>query len=169
METTTAVFPLSGGTGTFAYTNNATNRYLIQVNNVSTSFWINNFKYGEIATPASLNFPCKSQALPWSFRHAIVGGAAGAVLQSVVSDYRVYIRGEDYDNSLGNVNSRVLGSYQGLSGGTMVQLVEGTVTSGTLVKPTAAVPANAATTVQGRRLKVIGITLSGMVSTVVVG
>lgn len=64
------------------------------MNNVSTSFWINNYKYGEIPTPSSLNFPCKSVALPWSFRHAIVGGAAGAVLQSVVSDYRVFTRGE---------------------------------------------------------------------------
>lgn len=207
VETTTSVFPLSGGTGTFVYTNNNVNRYLIQMNNVSVTFWINNFKYGEIPTPASLNLPCKSLALPWSFRHAIVGGAAGAVLQAVVSDYRVYIRGEGYDDSLGTVCNRVFGSYQGLSGGTMGQLVAGTVTTGTLVKPTAAVPLNTSlaanlpnslggriyeqlttglaanvdgifssytvpagsATVQGRRLKVNGIKLSGMVSTVVVG
>lgn len=143
VETATAVFPLALGAGTFAYVNNATNRYLIQVNNVSTSFWINNIKYGEIATPAALNFPCKSLALPWSFRHAIVGGAAGTVLQAVVSDYRVFIRGSQYSDDLGIVGNRVFGSYQGLSGGTMGQLVAGTVTTGTLVKPTAAVPLNA--------------------------
>ena len=87
----------------------------------------------------------------------------------------------------------------------MGQLVAGTVTSGTLVKPTAAVPLNASlaanlptslggrileqlttglavnvdgifasftvpvgsSTVQGRRLKVTGLKLSGFVSTVV--
>jgi hypothetical protein len=103
--------------------------------------------------------------------------------------------------------SRALGTYQGLSGGTMGQLIAGTVTSGTLVKPTAAIPANtslvanlpnslggriyeqlssglaanvdgifvsftnpaAAVGVQARRLKITGIKLSGMVSTVVVG
>lgn len=137
-ETTTAVFPLSGGTGTYTYTNNATNRYLIQVNNVSTSFWINNFKYGEIPTPVSLNFPCKSLALPWSFRHAIVGGAAGAVLQAVVSDYRIFIRGTQYADRLGTVANRVLGSYQGLSGGTMGSLS----TYPNSTNPTAAAPVN---------------------------
>jgi hypothetical protein len=142
VETTTAVFPLALGTGTFVYTNNATNRYLIQVNNVSTSFWINNYKYGEIMTPVGANFPCKSLALPWSFRHAIVGGAAGATMQAVFSDYKVFLRGTLYADTMGDVANRVYGSYQGLSGGTMGQLVAGTVTSGTLVKPTAAIPAN---------------------------
>lgn len=138
VETTTAVFPLSLGTGTFVYTNNATNRYLIQVNNVSTSFWVNNLKLGEIATPASLNFPCKSLALPWSFRHAIVGGAAGTVLQAVVSDYRVMVRGPQYSDDLGTVSNRILGSYQGLSGGTLGTI--GTYTNST--NPVAAVPTN---------------------------
>lgn len=207
VETSTAVFPNALGTGTYAYTNNATNRYLIQVNNVSTSFWINNFKYAEIATPASLNFPCKSLALPWSFRHAIVGGAAGAVFQAVVSDYKVFIRGSQYADDLGTVGNRVLGSYQGLSAGTMGQLVAGTVTTGTLVKPAAVVPLNTSlaaglpnslggriyeqltaglaanvdgifasytvpagsSTVAGRRLRVSGVMLSGLVSTVVFG
>jgi hypothetical protein len=207
VETHSGVFPLSTGTGTFVYTNNAVNRYLIQVNNVSTSFWINNYKYAEIPTPAGANFPCKSLALPWSFRHAIVGGTAGAVTQALFSDYKVFQRGVAYADTMGQVGNRVFGSYQGLSGGAMGQLVAGTVTSGTLVKPTAAIPANTSlvanlpnslggriyeqltgglaanvdaifasytvpagsSTVPGRRLKVVGVKLSGMVSTVVVG
>ena len=207
-ETTTSVFPLSLGSGTYVYTNNQTNRFLIQCNNVSTSFWINNYKYGEIPTPVGVNFPCRSMALPWSFRHAIVGGAAGAVTQAVISDYRVHIRGPLYGgDDFGTVGNRILGSYQGLSGGTMGQLVAGTVTSGTLVKPTAAVPSNTALTanlpnslggriyetfttglaantdgifasyqvpagtssVQGRRLKIMGVKLSAFVQTVVTG
>lgn len=204
---TSVALTVAKGVTPYTYTNNAVNRHLIQVNNVSTTFWINNFKVGEIANPTGTNFPCKSLALPWAFRHAIVGGAAGAVTQAIFSDYRVHVRGIQYADSLGMIGNRVLGSYQGLSGGTMGQLVAGTVTSGTLVKPTAAIPANTSlvanlpnslggriyeqlgsglaanvdgifasytvpagsATVQGRRLKVMGISLSGMVSTVVVG
>jgi hypothetical protein len=199
VETTTSVFPLSGGTGTYVYTNNATNRYLIQVNNVSTSFWINNFKVGEIATPVALNFPCKSLALPWSFRHAIVGGAAGTVLQAVVSDYRIFIRGTQYSDRLGVVGNRILGSYQGLSGGTMGSLAN----YANSANPTAAVPTNTtaalgvglggqfwetaslavntdgiicsfqvpagSATVQGRRLKITGMNLMSYIQTVIVG
>ena len=142
VETATAVFPLALGAGTFVYTNNATNRYLIQANNVSVSFWINNYKYGEIPTPAGVNFPCKSLALPWSFRHSIVGGAAGAITQAVFSDYRVLIRGPQYSERLGIVGNRNYGSYQGLSGGTMGSLA--TYVNST--NPTAAAPSNTALT-----------------------
>lgn len=199
VETSTGVFPLALGTGTFVYTNNATNRYLIQANNVTVSFWINNYKYGEIPTPAALNFPCKSLALPWSFRHAIVGGAAGAVTQAVFSDYRVYIRGPQFADALGVVGNRVLGSYQGLSGGTMGSLAN----YANSTNPTPAVPTNTtaalgtglggqfwetfslavntdgiicsfqvpagSTLVQGRRLKITGINLASYVQTVLVG
>lgn len=140
---TTVALTIAQGVTPFTYTNNAVNRYLIQTSNVSTTFWVNNYKVGEIDNPVGTNFACKSQALPWSFRHAIVGGAAGAVMQALFSDYRVHIRGPQYADSLGTIGSRVLGSYQGLSGNTMGQLVAGTVTTGSLVKPTAAVPLNA--------------------------
>lgn len=143
VETPTSVFPLSGGTGTFVYTNNANNRYLIQMNNVSTSFWINNYKYAEIAAPVGGGFPCQSRSLAWGIRHAIVGGTAGAATQALVTGYRVLIRGVEFADDLGVVMNRAIGSYQGLSGGTMGQLIAGTVTTGTLVKPTAAVPLNA--------------------------
>jgi hypothetical protein len=142
-ETTSAVFPLSGGTGTYVYANNAASQYLIQANNVNTTFWIDNVLYATIPTPVGLGFPCMSRALPWSIRHAIVGGTAGSALQCIVKDYRVLARGTLYSEPLGNVGGRVYGTYQGLSGGTMGQLVAGTVTTGTLVKPTAAVPLNA--------------------------
>ena len=153
------------------------------------------------------NFPCKSTQLPWSFRHAIVGGAAGAVLQGVVSDYRVFQRGIGFSDPMSDVYNRVLGSYQNLSGATPGALIAGTVTGGTLLKPTAAVPLNislaanlpnslggriyetlttglaanvdalfssytvpaGSASVQGKRLKINGIKLSGYVTTVVVG
>lgn len=140
--TTTGVFPDAGGAGTYVYTNNANNRYLIQINNVSVSFWINNVKYGEIPTPAGQAYPCKAQALPWSVRHSIVGGAAGAAFQGLISDYRVYLRGVMYADRLACVGNRVFGSYQGLSGGTLGSLA----TLANNANPTAAAPSNTALT-----------------------
>jgi len=199
VETTTGIFPEAFGAGVFTYSNNTINRYLIQANNVSVTFWVNNVKYGEIPTPEGVNFPCKSLALPWCFRHAIVGGAAGAVLQAVVSDYRVFIRGSQYSDDLGTVGNRVFGSYQGLSGGTMGSLAN----YANSANPTAAVPTNTtaalgvglggqfwetfslavntdgiicsyqvpagSATVQGRRLKINAIKLSSYVQTVLAG
>jgi hypothetical protein len=199
VETATAVFPNALGTGTYAYVNNATNRFLIQANNVSVTFWINNIKYGELPTPVGVNFPCKSLALPWSFRHAIVGGAAGAVFQAVISDYRIYVRGSPYADSLGEVGNRVFGSHQGLSGGTMGSLAN----YANSANPSAQVPTNTtaalgtglggqfwetfslalttdgiicsyqvpagSSTVQGRRLRLNGVKLTSYVQTVLAG
>jgi hypothetical protein len=199
VENSTAVFPLALGAGTWTYSNNAVNRYLIQVNNVSTSFWINNFKYGEILTPAGLSFPCKSQALPWSVRHAIVGGAAGAATQALITDYRILVRGPAYADDLGTAMNRALGSHQGLSGGTLGSLAN----YANSANPTAAVPTNTTAAlgtglggqfwetftlavntdgvicsyqvpagtaaVQGRRLKINGLSLTAYVQTVLVG
>ena len=213
-EVTTSVFPLSGGTGTWAYVNNTSYRFLIQVTNVRTTFWVSTNitnsmdKLGEIDTPNGLNMPFLSQSLPWSMRHAIVGGAAGdATFKAIFTDYKVSTRGTIYGDDLGTVQSRILGSFQAITGATPGALIAGTVTSGTLVKPTAAVPLNTSlaanlpnslggriyetlttglaanvdaiftsytvpvgsSTVQGKRLKVTGLKLSGMCSTVVVG
>lgn len=137
-ETTTAVFKLSDQVTTWTYTNNTVYRFLIQVTNVRTTFWVNNDKLGEIPTPSGLNMPFKSATLPVSWRHAIVGGAGGAALQFLVADYKIGLRGAIYAENFGNIMSRVLGTYQGLSGGTMGTI--GTYTNNT--NPTAAVPTN---------------------------
>lgn len=142
-EATTSVFPLSGGAGTYVYTNNKTDRYLLQVTNARTTFWINNVKMGELLTPTGLSFPCMSQALPWSIRHAIVGGAAGAATQCLVKDFRVFLRGPAYSDKMSDVTSRSFGAYQGLTAATIGSL--GTYTNST--NPTAAVPSNTSLTV----------------------
>lgn len=139
---TVVALKIAQGLSPFVYTNNAVNRYLFQTSNVSTTFWVNNYKVGEIPNPVGTNFACKSQALPWSVRHAIVGGAAGAVTQALISDYRVHIRGIQYADRLGVVGNRVLGSYQGISGGTM----GGLATYVNSTNPTAAAPSNTALT-----------------------
>ena len=117
VETASTVFPIALGAGTWLYTNNQVNRYLIQVSNVDVTFWINNVLMSRVATPTGANFPCKSQALPWSIRHAISGGAAGAATQALVSDYRIFIRGPLMADPLSTVNSRTNGSYQGWGSG----------------------------------------------------
>jgi hypothetical protein len=138
VETSTSVFSLSLGTGTFAYTNNAVNRYLIQISNVQITFWINNFLYGSIPTPVGSGFAVKSSSLPWSIRNAIVGGAAGAATQVTVTDYRVGVRGPTFADDLGSVGNRVYGSYEGLSGGTMGSLAN----YANSTNPAAAAPTN---------------------------
>lgn len=132
----------ANGTENFVYANNANNRYLIQVNNVSTTFWINNNRAATILTPTATDFPCMSRSLPWSIRHAIVGGAAGAAFQGLCMSYRCLVRGPEYSDRLSVVGNRVFGSYQGLSGGTM----GGLTTYANSTNPTAAAPSNTALT-----------------------
>ena len=112
-ETVSTAFPLALGAGTWVYSNNAVNRYLIQITNVDVTFWINNVLMARVPTPVGANFPCKAQALPWSIRHAIVGGAAGAATQALVTDYRVTLRGPVIADPLGTLMQRINGSYQG--------------------------------------------------------
>lgn len=121
-ETTTSVFPLAGGTGTYVYANSENHQYLIQMTNVEVTFWIDNVLHGTIATPTGYGYPVKSSTLPWSIRHAIVGGAAGAITNALITDYRVLNRGAKFSDDMGVVSSRMYGSYQGLSGGTMGSL-----------------------------------------------
>jgi hypothetical protein len=137
-EVLSGVFPI------FTHVNNTNYRFLIQFSNVKTTFWVcasgttEMLKLGEIATPVAFQYPCMSQSLPFSFRHAIVGGAAGGVFQAVFTDYKISTRGTVYGDRLGTVQSRILGSYQGLSGGVMGTI--GTYANST--NPAAAVPTN---------------------------
>ena len=199
IETTTSVFPLSGGTGTFVYVNDSVNRYSIQISNMITTFWINDVLAGSIINPVAQSQPFRSAAVPFSVRYAISAGGAGAGLQARLWDYRVGFRGPAVAENLGAVGNRVFGSYQGLSGNTVGTL--GQYTNNT--NPAAAVPTNTtaalgaglggnfletfslaltvdgiissfqvpagSTTVQGRRLRVHGVRIKSFVSTVLAG
>jgi hypothetical protein len=210
-ELSTGVFPLANGAGTWTYTPNTKYQFILYSTVREVEFWVGSaagvFLLGTIETPAGQGTPYLSTSQPFHIRHAIVGGAAGAALNCILSRYSIRLGGVTGGTTLSDISNRALGSYQGLSGGTLGQLIAGTVTSGTLVKPTAAVPANTSlvanlpgslggriyetlttglaanvdaifasyqvpagtTAIQGRRLKVLGVKLSGMVSTVVVG
>jgi hypothetical protein len=198
-ETATTVFPNSAGTGTFAYTNNRVYQFLIQMSNVSVTFWIDNTLYGTIATPAAFGYPVKSATLPWSMRHAISGGAAGSVIQTLITDYRVLTRGAPFTDDLGTVSNRIYGTYQGLSGGTMGSLANyannANPTPAVMTNTTAALGTGlggqfwetatlavntdgilcsyqvpaGSATVPGRRLKITGVTLTAYVQTAITG
>ena len=191
-ETTTAAF-------TFTYTNNRVYKFIAAVYQNRVEFWIDNVLYGTIVTPVGQGQPFMAAAVPFSLRHAIAGGAAGGVLQFTLRDYVVSLGGPAVADSLGVMNNRVVGSYQGLSGGTMGSLAN----YANSANPAAAVPTNttaalgtglggqfwetaslALTTdgiicsyqvpagtvsVPGKRLKVVGIGLTSYIQTVIVG
>jgi hypothetical protein len=204
-------FPLLGGTGTWVYTPNKKYQFVLYVTARDVQFWINDgsgaLLAGIIPCPSGQGSMYLAMSQPFRIRHAIAGGAAGVALNAILSRMSVRLGGVSMTDNLGTFSSRALGAYEGLAGGTVGQLVAGTVTSGTLVKPTAAVPANASltanlpgslggriwealtgglavntdgifaqyqvpvgsATVQGRRLKILGLKLSAFVQTVVAG
>lgn len=145
-ETSTGVFPATNGTGTWTYANNTRYQFILYIANKYVQFWVSDgtttYALGTLAVPAGQGSPMMSTALPFRIRHAIAGGAAGAALNCVLSRYSVRLGGVSQTENLARLSSRALGTYQGLSGGTLGSLQFGTVTTGTVVPPTAAVPTN---------------------------
>jgi len=111
-ELTTAAFD-------FTYTANQFYQFLIVVHERRVDFWIDDVLYGTITTPVGQGQPFMSDGLPYAMRHAIVGGAAGGVFQPTLKNYSVSIGGLQISDTMGEINNRVIGAYQGLSGGTM--------------------------------------------------
>lgn len=134
-ETTTSTFD-------FTYTNNRKYQFIIALHEREVEFWIDGVLYGSIETPDGQGQPCMSSSLPFSVRHAITGGAAGAALSFVLNDYTVSVGGPNIAQTASILGQRVYGSYQGLSGGTMGSLA--TYVNST--NPTAAAPSNTALT-----------------------
>jgi hypothetical protein len=134
-ETSTPVF-------TFSYTNSKVYQFLITAHERQVQFWINGNLYGTINTPDANGQPFLSAALPFSVRHAIVGGAAGGIMQFILRDYTVSIGGAGFSTNPSAAGNRIFGSYQGLSGGAMGSLA----TYANSSNPTAAAPANGSLT-----------------------
>lgn len=185
--------------GAVSYTNNKVYRFYISVTTKATEFWINDVLVQKMVTNTALSQPFLSQAIPFSIRTAHVGGAAGAVIQGILKSYSVIIAGVEYSDSLGTVNNRIVGSYQGLGGGTMGSLAN----YANNANPTAAVPTNTtaalgtglggqfwetdtlavttdgiimsyqvpagSATVQGKRLKLVSIKIDSFIQTALTG
>lgn len=132
VETTTGVF-------SFVPTINANAKYNLTISERSVDFWINDVLYGTLNTPAGNGQPCQSSSLPMSIRHAIVGGAASAVVQFKVADYTVSLGGFISTPSWEQARSAAgAHAYQGQSGGTMGS----TASYANSANPAAAVPTN---------------------------
>ena len=127
---------------TFTYVTNQKYQFIISVSDRRVEFFIDGILYYTHITPQAQGQPFMSVSLPFSLRHAIAGGAAGVALSVLLSDYTISTGGQSFNDSFGTVMNRILGSYQGLSGGTMGSLSSYTNST----NPTAAVPSNTALT-----------------------
>lgn len=145
-ETSTGVFPLSGGTGTWVYANNKRYQFIVYMGGVEAVFWVNDgtgaVKLGEIPLPTAQGRMALAGGMQAFHKHRIVGGAAGGVLQTFLGAYNVRLGGANFTQLMSSVGNRVYGSYQGQSGGTMGGL-SSYVNS---TNPTAAAPSNTALT-----------------------
>lgn len=186
-------------TGVFDFTFEANHNYLLtaSITEKRVRFWIDDVAMG-VAENHGAGQPFNSAALPWSVRQANVG-AAGGVFQTLITDYTVSLGGPVFADDLGTTGNRTLGSYQGLSGGTMGSLAS----YANNANPTAAVPTNTTaalgtglggqfwetdtlavttdgiidsylvpagtTAVQGRRLRVTGVKIDSYVQTALTG
>ena len=121
----------------FTYINSKKYQFIIAASERSVEFWIDNVLYGKIPTPSGQGQPFLSSTLPLSIRHAHTGTTAG-VINLVVNDYNITLGGSIFNRTLGEAGNAALGSYQGLSGGTMGSLA----TYPNSANPTSAAPSN---------------------------
>jgi hypothetical protein len=145
-ETSTGVFPLADGTGTWAYTNNKRYQFIVYLGGVEAVFWVNDgtgaVMLGHIPLPTAQGRIIMGGAVPWAIRHAIVGGAASTVISALLGAVNVRLGGASVGTTAAVQGNRLYGSYQGLSGGTMGSLAA----YANSTNPTAAAPSNTALT-----------------------
>jgi hypothetical protein len=145
-ETSTGIFPLSEGTGTWAYTNNQKYQFIVYMGGVAAEFWVNDgtgaVKLGELPKPAAQGRMVMASGMQMFFKHRIVGGAASGVLQAFLGAYNVRLGGSNVSQPLSSVGNRMYGAYRGLSGGIMGGLTSHVNST----NPTAAAPSNTALT-----------------------
>lgn len=141
-ETSTGVFPLSGGTGTWAYTNNKRYQFIVYHSAIDAEFWVNDgtgvVKLGRIPLPTAQSRMTMSNGLQFFHKHRIIGGAAGGVMQSYLGAYSVRSGGSNISTVMSTLGNRMYGSYQALSGSAPGNLANYLNSA----NPTAAVPTN---------------------------
>jgi hypothetical protein len=144
-EVSTGVFPLSGGTGTWVYTNSKRYQFIAYETAVGAVFWVNDgtgaVMLGSIPLPAGQSRMSMARAGQAFFKHRITGGAAGGTIQGLLGAYNVRIGGSNVSTVPSTQGNRIYGAYQGMSGGTMGTVARiGTITTGNEANVTAAVP-----------------------------
>jgi hypothetical protein len=145
-EVSTGIFPLSGGTGTWAYTNNKRYQFILYQSSTEAYFWVDDgagvVLLGEIELPTATGTVAMGGAGQFFLKQRITGGAGGATLSAQMSRYNVRQGGIQIATTPSTQGSRLYGSYQALSGaatyGTIARV--GTITTGNEANVTAAVP-----------------------------
>ena len=140
---TETVQVLSGVSGILA---NENHRYIISVSEREVEFWIDDVRYASIDAPITQGQVILGATLPWSLRLANTAVPSAAVT-ALVTDYTVSYGGALFAETFSTVGNRSLGSYQGLSGGTMGTLA-GNIGNSTAI-PTTAAGSNTAANVTG--------------------
>lgn len=145
-ETSTGVFPLADGAGTWVYADNKRYQFIVYQSMVEAVFWVNDgtgaVMLGRIPLPTAQPRMSMASASQAFFKHRIVGGAASGALQAYLGAYNVRQGGTNTTTTPSVSGNRSLGSYQGLGGGTMGSLA----TYPNSTNPTAAAPSNTALT-----------------------
>ena len=144
-EISTGVFPLANGTGTWVYNNATKYQFIIYLGGVEAEFWVNNGTttelLGSISLPAAMGRICMAPGMPLFVKHRNVGGAASGTLQGLLGAYNVRLGGSNVSTTMSSMGSRIYGSYQGLSGGTIGTNARiGTITTGNETNVAPAVP-----------------------------
>jgi hypothetical protein len=147
-ETSTGVFPLADGAGTWVYTNAKRYQFICYTTAVEAQFWVNDGTgancLGTIPLPSGQSRMCMSSYGQFFLKHRHTGGAAGGVIQTTMGAYNVRVGGTNLLTSVSTAGNRIQGSYQGGSGGTMGSVARfGTITTGNEANVTAAVPTTA--------------------------
>lgn len=114
-ETSVALGSLTLGINEF-------HKLTISCSSKRVEFWVDDVLRGSIEQPAATGQPWLSTSQPFAIRHAIVGGAASAVVQAKVLAYQVTLGGFGVVSGAGESGARCWGSHQGLGGGTMGSL-----------------------------------------------
>ena len=144
-ETSTGVFPATGGTGTWTYTNSKRYQFICYTTAIEAVFWVNDGTgancLGVIPLPTAQSRMCMSSAGQFFLKHRIAGGAAGGVIQATMGAYNVRLGGPQISTTASTQGNRIFGSYQGLSGGTLGTSARfGIISTGNEGNVTAAVP-----------------------------
>ena len=144
VETVTGALSLPGG-----LVSTERVRYVISVTERDAQFWaeVDGVIYllGTLTCPSSRGAIFQAASLPFAVRHGIGGTAAGSAFSAFITDYGISLGGMLYSDSLGAIGNRSLGSYQGLSGGTMGSLAN----YANSANPTSAAGSNTAANVTG--------------------
>lgn len=143
-ETSSGVFPLSGGAGVWQYLNDKKYQFIAYMGGVAAQAWVNDgtgaVLLGHIPLPSGQGRICSAQGLRFFLVQRVVGGAAGGAIQGKLGAYNVRLGGSNLSSVPSTQGNRIFGSYQGASGGTMGSLA----TYANSANPVAAAPINTA-------------------------